>query len=218
MSTLSFIQVLRSYFLFTTVGFIFIRFCDKSKQKICRVLSDEQCDDMCAMNNLFSTAHAISCQVYPSEYAYRNSSRSVIRAESTSANCMNYPAASLQIGIQPEYYIHCDGTQLNLADSTFGQEQYQSSDYYWWSTGSDAQLLFKFPTSVSLTAITLHYYSESVRGLRRLRFYAVPEDFNVWNAPTTQSHMQMLLQYHQMESQQVAGKSASMSTSAQREC
>ena len=42
-----------------------------------------------------------------------------------------------------------------------------------------------FPTRVSLTTITLHYYSDSDLGFPRLRFYAVPDDFNVWDAPTT---------------------------------
>ena len=36
-----------------------------------------------------------------------------------------------------------------------------------------------------MTTITLHYYSDSVRGLPRLRFYAVPDDFDVWDAPTS---------------------------------
>ena len=52
-------------------------------------------------------------------------------------------------------------------------------------TGSNGQLLFIFPTAVSLTTITLHYYSDNIRGLPRLRFYAVPDDFDVWDAPTT---------------------------------
>ena len=85
----------------------------------------------------------------------------------------------------PEHYIHCDGIQLKLADSNFGQEQFQISDYYVWLAGSDAQLLLIFPTRVSLTTITLHYYRDSVRGLPRLRFYAVPDDFDVWDALTT---------------------------------
>jgi hypothetical protein len=87
--------------------------------------------------------------------------------------------------VQPEDYIHCVGTQLKLADSNFGQQQYQSTDYYVWSAGSDEQLLFIFPTRVSLTTITLHYYSDSVRSRPRLRFYAVPDDFDVWDAITT---------------------------------
>ena len=36
-----------------------------------------------------------------------------------------------------------------------------------------------------MTTITLHYYGDSVRGLPRLRFYAVPDDFNVWDLPAT---------------------------------
>ena len=54
-----------------------------------------------------------------------------------------------------------------------------------WSATRDSQLLFILPTRVSLTTITLHYYGDSVRGLPRLRFYAVPDDFNVWDAPIT---------------------------------
>ena len=88
-------------------------------------------------------------------------------------------------GDNPASYIHCDGTQLRLADSDLGQEQYSSSDYYVWPIGRDGQLLFIFPTRVSLTTITLHYYSDSNRGLPKLRFYAVPDDFDVWDAPTT---------------------------------
>ena len=36
----------------------------------------------------------------------------------------------------------------------------------------------------TLTTITLHYYSDSVRGLPRLSFYAVPDDFDVWDLPS----------------------------------
>ena len=90
-------------------------------------------------------------------------------------------------------YIHCDGTQLKLTDSDLGQEQYQINDYYVWVAGSAAQLLFIFPTRVSLTTITLHYYSISGQlgqDLPRLRFYAVPDDFDVWYAPRTRySHV-----------------------------
>ena len=120
----------------------------------------------------------------PSEYAYHHNS--VNRAERASANCRSYPAGPAF----QEQYIHCDGTQLKLTDSNFGQEQvqYQSSEYYQWNAGSDGQLLFIFPTRESLTTnvtITLHYYSDSVRRLSKLRFFAVPDDFDIWDAPTT---------------------------------
>jgi hypothetical protein len=120
--------------------------------------------------------------VYPSEYAYRDDS--VSRTESILANCRRYPTGSFQ-DVNPEDYIHCNGTQLKLADSIFGQEQYQSSEYYKWTAGNAEQLLFIFTTSISLTTITLHYYSEGVRGRPRLRFYGVQDDFDIWDAPTT---------------------------------
>ena len=120
--------------------------------------------------------------MYPSEYAYHGNS--VNRAESASARCRSYPSGLLT-GVFTEQYIHCNGTQLKLTNSDLGHEQYSSSDYYVWPAVRDGQLLFIFPTRVSLTTITLHYYSDSDRGLSRLRFYAVPDDFDVWDAPST---------------------------------
>ena len=35
-----------------------------------------------------------------------------------------------------------------------------------------------------MTTITLHYYSDSDRGRPRLRFYAVPDDFDIWDVST----------------------------------
>ena len=131
---------------------------------------------------MYNIAHAIPCQVYPSEYAFENDA--VTRSEGHSANCRNYPSDHPD-GVVVGNHIHCDGTQLKLIDSDLGQEQYSSSKYYIWSAGSDGKLLFIFPTRVSLTTITLHYYSDSLRGLPRLRFYAVPNDFDVWDTPAT---------------------------------
>ena len=122
--------------------------------------------------------------MYPSEYAYHKNS--VHGSERSSANCRPY-AKGLNSGANTftERYTHCDGTQLRLTDSDLGSEQYTSSDYYVWDAESGAtQLLFIFPTRVNLTTITLHYYSDNTRGLPRLRFFAVPDDFEVWDAPT----------------------------------
>ena len=131
----------------------------------------------------YSAASASSCQVYHSEYVYHKDS--VYRSEKNSANCRNYPS-SLEppvFNIRSEDYIYCDGTPLVLTDSDFGSEQYTATDYYVWSAGmTSQQLLFIFPTRVNLTTITLHYYSDSSRGLPRLRFLAVPDDFDVWDA------------------------------------
>ena len=132
---------------------------------------------------IYTALAASFCQVYPSEYAYEKDS--VNRIERITANCRMYPFGSLPAGLHGDNYIHCDGTQLKLTDSNFGQEQYQTSDYYVWSSWSGDQLLFIFPTRVSLTTITLHYYSDNFRGLPRLSFYAVPDGFDVWDVPTT---------------------------------
>ena len=135
---------------------------------------------MPCMSIYYSTAHATSCQVYPSEYAYRHDS--VNRAESYSANCRRYSEQNRYLGID---FIHCDGTQLKLTNNNLGQEEYQWSEHYSWSAGRDGQLLFIFSTRVSLTTITLHYYSDSIRGLPRLRFYPVRSDFDVWDTTTS---------------------------------
>ena len=124
----------------------------------------------------------MSCQVHPSEYAYAQ--HSVNEAESVGANCRRYPSGP-PAGVFTDQFIHCDGSQLILTDSYYGPDQYTNNTCYTWDVGRDGQLLFTYPTRVSLTSITLHYYSDSDRGLPRLRFYAVPDDFNVWAAPTT---------------------------------
>ena len=81
--------------------------------------------------------------------------------ESTSANCRMYQS-DLSETARTEWYYHCDGRKLKLADSDLGLEQYRSSDYYVWTAGTGfRQLLFIFPTMVNLVAITLHYYSDS---------------------------------------------------------
>ena len=128
-------------------------------------------------------ALATFCQVYPSEYAYLNGSVDV--QEEPSVNCRRYPHGLGQGILLTENYLHCNGTQLKLADSDLGPERYTNSDYYVWPTGAVSnQLLFIFPTRVTLSSITLHYYSDSDRGLPRLRFFAVPDDFNIWEAPS----------------------------------
>jgi hypothetical protein len=120
--------------------------------------------------------------VYPSEYAYRDDS--VTRTESVSANCRRYPPRDGDNDII--LYTHCVGWQLKLSDSDRGSNtEYTATSYYVWTAESSEKLLFIFPTRVSLTTITLHYYSDSVRGLPRLRFYAVPDEFDVWDALTS---------------------------------
>ena len=55
-----------------------------------------------------STALATeSCQVYPSEYAYKDDS--VVEQESDSANCRRYQSG-LQANVYTELYTYCDGT------------------------------------------------------------------------------------------------------------
>ncbi len=151
---------------------------DKSKYVICINQIKYR-----TLNFHYNVASSTSCPVYPSEYAYDHDF--VNRAENPSANCRSYQSHNVQGGVHSENFIHCDGTQHILTDYNIGSEQYNSYAYYWWPAGRDGLLLFIFPTRVSLTTIILYYYSDSIRGLPRLRFYAVPDDFNVWDAAAT---------------------------------
>ena len=106
-------------------------------------------------------ALAASCQVYPSEYAYHDDSVPELRVPAPTVGGIHLVTFK-QVSIQNITSTVMEHVQLKLIDSNFGQEQYQNSDYYEWNTGSADQLLFIFPTRVSLTTITLHYYSDSV--------------------------------------------------------
>ena len=125
-----------------------------------------------------------SSKVYPSKYAYRNDIAS--RKERESANCKMYNRSGAAAGVFTENFIKCTGTQLILTDDDVGSHQYEAAKCYTWNSGTRrSQLLFTFPARVNLATITLHYYSGSGRGLSRLSFYAVPDDFDVWDALST---------------------------------
>ena len=136
---------------------------------------------------LFAALANDSCQVYPSEYAYKRNT--VFGSERSSAKCRPYESGLDDRGTTTQNYNHCDGTQLRLADSDLGSEKYNNSNYYVWNAQSAMsngyQLLFIFPKRVNLTTITLHYYSDNIRGLPRLRLWSVPDGFEIWDAPTT---------------------------------
>ena len=62
---------------------------------------------------------------------------------------------------------------------------YHNNDHYVWQEGTRSQLLFIFPTAVTMTTITLHYYSDSDQGLPRLVFHVVSDDFDIWDGSIT---------------------------------
>ena len=140
-----------------------------------------------------------SCQVYPSAYAYHKDFNE--RVESVSAKCKMYPANEMSA----ENYIHCDGTQLRLTDSDFGNEQYTVSDHYVWPTGTlTGRLLCIFSSRVTFSTITLHYFRHSDRGLPRMRFFTVSDDLYISGMHQVQeTNTQKLL--NKVESQQIKG-------------
>ena len=129
--------------------------------------------------HVFFCALANSCQVYPSEYAYHE--YSVMKNEGQGVSCVMYQSSQ---NSAPRGYIHCSGTQLKLADSDLGPEIYNKSHCYVWTGDARRQILFIFPIQHNLTAITLYYYSDSYRGLPGLKIFKVPEEFDIWDAPT----------------------------------
>ena len=130
----------------------------------------------CSLLSSFATAFGASCKTEPTEFSYKDSS--VIRL--VRSNCMRYASTDNNgDNVDTTQYIHCHGNKL-LTDSIIGPSQYDSSKtrLYTWTSTNSQRLLFVFPTTTSLTMITLHYYSGYYQGshragLPRLRFYAV---------------------------------------------
>jgi hypothetical protein len=90
---------------------------------------------------------AVSCRVYPSEYAYHDDS--VTRAESVSANCRRYPP---RVDDRNIVYTHCNSQQLKLSDSDRGSNtEYTATSYYEWTAGRGDQLLCTTTVIVSET-------------------------------------------------------------------
>ena len=143
------------------------------------------------INTTVCTCHAAytsSCQVQPTEYAYHKQATGTGGGEAATAMCTVYPeglANDTESDVDlSERYTHCNGTQLRLTDSELGPEKsINYSLYYEWGKGT-TQLLFIFSTRVNLTTITLHYYSGGQYSLPSLTFYAVPDNFYVWNNAT----------------------------------
>ena len=109
----------------------------------------------------------------------------VIRNEVTGTendNCT--PLASLGLSsADGAQYLECHHpttiTDSNKNHSNFTQET--NGTVYIWSSDPD-QVLFIFSSQKLINSITLHYYSnEDNQGLPKLRFFAVPEDFEVTN-------------------------------------
>ena len=99
-------------------------------------------------------------------------------------NCSPYPPSiTSDSEVDPTQHIRCTHP-TRLTDSDTGPTTYTediAADVYV-SGNSAEQLLFIFPTSVSITAINLLYYSNTEdQGHPKLRLYAVPENFNVWD-------------------------------------
>ena len=126
---------------------------------------------------------ASSCKVLPHFYVYK---QTTIRSEPPEAGCYPYPTSKA--------YTFC-GERGRLTDDDLGPEcnlTGQQHRFYIWdrmySEGNPGEdrLLFLFLTTVSLTIIQLHYYSQFDEGigLPTLTFYAVDDEFQPWDALT----------------------------------
>ena len=136
------------------------------------------------IENFLSLVLGVSCKVEPTQYSYKNTS--VIRPNSE--NCIKYGWNDNNgDNVDATQYIHCQGNKL-LTDSNIGPSQLTSwTPLYVWTSSTSQRILFVLPASISLTMMTLHYYSGYYQsshraGLPRMKFYAVPDDFDVWDA------------------------------------
>ena len=151
----------------------------------------------------------MSCKVEPKEYSYKDNS--VIRTVSEGNNCIRYDQGDNNGDpVDTTQYIHCHGSNL-LTDSDTGPSQYDGSrtPLYIWTSSKAQQLLFVLPTTTNLAMITLHYYSGYYQGshkagLPRLRLFAVPDDFDVWDASIANSRFSVVVSMMSPEEQRPA--------------
>lgn len=99
-------------------------------------------------------------------------------------NCTPYPPSiTSDSEMDPTQHIRCTHP-TRLTDSNTGPNTYTedtAADVYI-SGNNPEQILFIFSTPVSITAINILYYSNTEdQGHPKIRIYAVPEDFNVWD-------------------------------------
>ena len=59
--------------------------------------------------------------------------------------------------------------------------------FYIWGE-APGQLLFEFPTTVNFSSITIHFQYNAMYAQPKLRFYAVPDTFNVGDDPSGQGY------------------------------
>ncbi len=119
-------------------------------------------------------SNTASCNVNPTEYAYRSDHVTV--SEGSAVQC---PADNTRPN-----YVHCTGETLRLSDGDLGPEcaiTGQEGRCYVWERSVDSgnipikpRLLLTFEGNISPSLIKLHYFSDpsNGRGLPTIRFYA----------------------------------------------
>lgn len=65
-------------------------------------------------------------------------------------------------------FTTCSSPHMILTDMTLGPDQFNASDpstYYHWNKDTMNQILFTFPTNVSVSRVQLHYYTNQGSGI-----------------------------------------------------
>ena len=106
----------------------------------------------------------------------------VIGLANDNCNTLSSPDLGTAEGTE---YVHCQHptriTDSEKSQPIFTQDTYNS--VYIWPSKSD-QVLFTFSSWKVIDSITIHYFSnEDNQGFPKIRFFAVPEDFEVSDTP-----------------------------------
>ena len=114
--------------------------------------------------------------MFPQELAYKSDNF----LHQDDASCIPYTsdAAPTTPTVDPTQYVHCS-QPTTITDSNTGPPTYV------WGEAS-GKLLLIFSNEISFENITIYYISDTTaQGRPKLRIYAVPDNFQVWDEPTT---------------------------------
>lgn len=111
----------------------------------------------------------------PSTYAYRSDALENSAVDDT-PNCAETDLDGIM-------YTSCNLPGLILTDTLLGPAQFEadSNSYYHWTKTRTNQILFTFPTNVSVFMLQLHFYTDHDNGiaLPKTRLYLVDDSFRV---------------------------------------
>ena len=111
-------------------------------------------------------------QVFPGTISYQSSNFD----HTVTDSCTPYPSnTSAPQGINPTEYVRCNHPTTITDDNT-------GPPFYIWGE-APGHLLLEFPTPTNFSSIMIYYQYNATYALAKLRIYAVPDSFSVWDLP-----------------------------------